>query len=332
MKWLILLLSFPALAASTPENLMTRLKSARAAYEKSNYDGVIQLLNPYSAELPNPGLMILANSYSKRGLYVDEVRVLRILAANNEKNYEAQMLLGQGLEKEALKTKDPDAAKRIQIEAVQVLRTVFHMRPQFKQGFDSLFSLLVRMKADSDARDILQEGLDRYGHRPELMKEMCRLDSTGGFVSQALMSCREAIKLSPNVPDNYVYLSQSFFDQKENNSAEKELMNAARRFPASEFIQWSTGTVFLKKKNYPVSARYYGQAVQADPTSSRAAYGYAQALFESGQEKQALQVFKKACKMDPEKVVEPFLAAASRLRQKGDVMATAYQEAASDCH
>jgi tetratricopeptide (TPR) repeat protein len=206
------------------------------------------------------------------------------------------------------------------------------MRPKFKPAFDSLYALLVEMKASGDARDTLVEGLEKFGHRPELMKEMCRLDSTDGYVTQALQSCREAIHLAPTYPDNYVYLSQSFFDQKENVQAEQELVGAAKRFPASEFVQWSTGTVFMKKKNYPVSVRYYGQAVKADPNSSRAAFGYAQALFESGKEKEALDVFRRACKMDPATVVEPFFAASSRLRQKGNPLATEYKEAASGCH
>lgn len=336
MKTVILFIISMVTLAAAPKTdnaaLVSRLKNASIEYEKSDYAKVIELLNPYSEELPNPGLMILANSYSKRSLYNDEVRILRVLAGKNERNYQALMLLGQGLEKQALVTKDADAAKKLRIEAVQIYRNVFHMNPKFKTGFDSLYSLLLLLKADSEARDILQEALERYGHTPVLVKEMCRLDSTGGFVSQAMNSCRESIKLSPNTPDSYVYLSQSFFDQKENNSAERQLVGAANRFPASEFVQWSAGTVFLKKKNYPTSARYFGQAVKADPTSARATFGYAQALYESGQEKEALPVFKKACKMDPATVVEPFFAAASRLRQKGSPLAAAYKEGASGCH
>lgn len=330
--FLISTTAFAAPAKTDDGALTNRLRAASADYEKANYAKVTELLNPYSEELPNPGLMILANSYSKRGLYADEVRVLRVLAGKNEKNYQAQMLLGQGLVKQSLITKEADAAKKLQVEAVQLFRNVFHMNPKFKAGFEALYALLLQMKANSEARDILQEALERYGHLPPLVKEMCRLDSTGGFVTQALTSCREAIKMSPNSPDVYVYLSQSFFDQKENNSAERELVGAARRFPASEFVQWSAGTVFLKKKNFPASARYFGQAVKADPNSARAVYGYAQALYESGQEKEALPVYKKACKMDPSTVVEPFFAAASRLRQKGSPLASAYKEGASGCH
>jgi len=332
---LLFLFSMTAFAGAphiTDTALSARLKAASAEYEKSNYPKVIELLNPYSEELPNPGLMILANSYSRRGLYADEVRVLRALAGRNERSYQAQMLLGQGLEKQAMITKDADAAKKMRVEAVQVFRNVFRMNPKYQAGFESLYALLLQIRAASEARDILQEGLERFGHTPALMREMCRLDSTGGFVTQALTSCRESIKLSPNKPDSYVYLSQSFFDQRENNSAERELVGAANRFPASEFVQWSAGTVFLKKKNFPASARYFGQAVKADPNSARATFGYAQSLFEAGQEKEALPVYKKACKMDPATVVEPFFAAASRLRQKGSPLASAYKEGASGCH
>jgi tetratricopeptide (TPR) repeat protein len=322
----------PAPKAVASEAGMARTKLAMTEYAKGNYQKVIDLLNPYSEELNNYGLMLLANAYSKKTLYSDEVRVLHVLAGKNETNYEAQMLLAQGLEKQASVTRDQETKTNIQKDAVQNYRAITNERPKYKPAFDSMLALLIQMNAASEARDTIAEGIQRFGKRPELMKELCRLDSTDGYVDQALTSCREAIKLSPAYPDNYVYLSQSFFDQKENNQAEQQLVNAARRFPASEFVQWSAGTVFLKKKNYPVAVRYYGQALRADPNSERATFGYAQSLFDSGREKEALDYFRKACRMDPTTVVEPFFAASSKLRQKENPLAQSYKEAASACH
>jgi tetratricopeptide (TPR) repeat protein len=277
--------------------------------------------------------MILANSYSKKRKYSDEVRVLKILAGKNESSYQAQMLLGQRLLKEAMASKDPESTKRIEIEAIRAFRVCLKIRPNFKPAFDELLNTLLTHKgAASDARELIAEGVSKFGERPELVMELCRLDAQNGYVTQAVASCRQAKQISPGFPDSYVYLSQALYDQEENTQAEQELVTAAKRFPASEFVQWSAGTVFFRKKNYPVSSRYFGQAVKADPVSSRSQFGYAQSLFESGQEGAALPEFAKACKMDPAIVTDAFFTAGSRLRQKGNKLGEKYKEMAFNCH
>ena len=75
--------------------------------------------------------------------------------------------------------------------------------------------------------------------------------------------------------------------------------------------------MFLKKKNFPVASRYFSAAVKSEPKSSRAHFGYAQALFESGQEKESLEHFIFACKADST-TVDIFLAAGGKLKQKGN--------------
>src|ERR1044072_3210353 len=138
MKWLlsIAFISFSALGAES--SLVLRLKKATIDFGRGDYDAVIKSLNPYSVELPNPGLMILGNSYSKKQKYADEVRVLKILAARNENSYQAQMLLGQGLLKEAMAAKDRDAASKIEIDAIKAFRTCLKLRPNFNPAFDEL--------------------------------------------------------------------------------------------------------------------------------------------------------------------------------------------------
>ncbi len=337
MKKLIVLLCLVSIPAHPAENLRpeVRLRKAMEEYSAAHYDKAIELLNPYSDGLESYALMLLASAYSKKELYGDEIRVLNVMADRDEKSSEARMLLGQAYEKQAMKAKDTEAAKKFNGQAIVAFRESVALRPKFKPAFDSLLAALLESgdpKDAADARDLLADGLERFGHRPELMKEECRLDSMQGFVSQAVRSCREAIHLAPAFPDSYVFLVQSLFDEKEDTSAEHEIVDAAKRFPASEFVQWSAGTVFYRKKNFPVSTRYFGQAVKADPESSRSQFGYAQSLFESGQEKEALPVFQKACTMDPKNVTEVFFTASSRLRNKGNPLGGQYKEAANLCH
>jgi tetratricopeptide (TPR) repeat protein len=326
--WLIFISNF----AWAGDQIAARLKLAQQDYAANRNDKVIALLNPYSEELPSPGLMMLASAYSAIGKYDEEERILRTLVSKNENNYQAYMLLAQSYQKEAAAAKLDADIKKFRVKAIQTFRQCLKLRKTFKPAYDGLLETLIAMKDNNESREVVVEGLTQFGHRPELINQMCRLDATGGFVDQAVTSCREAVTSAPNYPDSYVYLAQALSDQKENIGAEKEIVKAANRFPASEFVQWAAGTVFMKKQNYPVSARYFSQALRADPKSSRAEFGYAQALFESGQTKQALPVYVKACKMEPSLVLEPFLTAASKLRQKGDAeLGQRYKELATTC-
>lgn len=332
MNWLVLLFASLMTFDAAADQIATRLKIASREYEAANYDKVITLLNPYSEELPAPGLMLLASSYSRREKYNDEARILRTLVSKNEKSYQAQMLLGQALQKEAMKITNQAAAEKVQTQAIHTLRTAVQLRPKFKPAFDALLDATKMLGNMTELRELVIEGIDKFGRRPDLLKEICRLDANGGFVAQAVLSCSDAVKSAPTYPDSYVYLAQALSDQNENTKSENAITKAANRFPASEFVQWAAGTVFMKKQNYPVSARYFGQAVKANPQSGRATFGYARALYESGQAKQALPFYVKACKLEPSKVTETFLSDGSRLRLKGDPIGQQYKELATTCY
>src|SRR5262249_22244096 len=131
----------------------------------------------------------------------------------------------------------------------------------------------------------------------------------------AVSNCEESIKISTDYPDHYVFLVQALHDQKEDVRAEKTIVVAAHKFPNSEFVQWAAGTLFLRKKNYPVATRYFEAAAKANPGSGRAQFGLAQARFENGDPKGALDPFIRACKSDAS-TLETFLAATGRLKQQ----------------
>jgi Flp pilus assembly protein TadD len=106
---------------------------------------------------------------------------------------------------------------------------------------------------------------------------------------------------------------------------------AAKKFPQSEFVQWAAGELFLRKKNYPVAARYFQSAVKAKAQSGRAQFGLAKALFESGREEEALEPFTQACKLEPNSI-ETFMAATGRMKQKGrSELTQKYIKASNTC-
>ena len=329
---IVLVIAFNfATAQDVSDEMEGRLKQAKASFDSGKFDKVIELLNPYTDQLDNNGFLMLAMSYSNKKDYANEVRVLNIIANNEEENFKWQMLLAQGYLKQAGAHPNSPKSTDLLTQGIQRLRVTMRLNPKYKPAFDLLLNTFLQQKSNNEARELLSEGIEKFGKRPDLFKELCRLDAVDGYLVQAVEHCRESIRLSPNYPDHYVYLIQALHDQKENIPAEKTAVNAAKKFGQSEFVQWAAGTLFLKKKNFPVATRYFQTALKAKPDCGRCFFGLAQSLFEQGQEQQALDYFVKACKADPS-TGETFHMYAGKMKQTNQRELTAkYVQQANNC-
>ncbi len=314
-----------------PEDIRSRFQLAELYAKENKSDKTIELLNPYTDQLDDKGFLLLAISYSNKKDFANEVRVLNFAVNKDDENYRWHMLLAQAYIKQANETVSEERNAELLTSGIQQLRRVLQIESKYKPAFDLLLSTFLKQKSNNEARELLMEGITKFGRRPEFFRELCRLDSQDGFLVQAVTNCEESIKISTNYPDHYVFLVQALHDQKEDVRAEREIVRAARKFPQSEFVQWAAGTLFLRKKNFPVAARYFQSAAKASPASGRAQFGLAQALFESGDEQGALEPFIKACKYDAA-TLDTFLAATGRLKQKTNSALTAqYVKASNTC-
>nr|HMN68613.1 tetratricopeptide repeat protein [Bdellovibrionales bacterium] len=328
MKWLTLILLFSAQAFAQdiskleaalnrhPDQMSLRLQLAKAHEAAKQPDKVITTLNPYTDQLTPVGFLVLARAYSTKKDYANEVRVFKFLADKDETSFRWQMLMGQAYLKQAHELPEGEGRKTALTNGIRSLRRALALQSRFKPAYDLLLSTLLTNRANNEARELLMEGISKFGARPELYRELCRLDAQDGFLVQAVANCWESINVSPNYPDHYVYFIQALSDQKEDVRAEREVVKAAKKFPRSEFVQWAAGMLFLRQKNYPVASRYFRTAVAAQADSPRSRFGLAQALFENGSEEEALEHFVKACKADA-KTHEAFMMAAGKIRQRG---------------
>lgn len=350
MRTLILAFIFaafpPAFAAETiaqleaklnkqPDNMRIRFALAEMYTKAGNADKTIELLNPYTDQLEDRGFILLAMSYSNKKDFANEVRVLNFALNKDEENYRWHMLAAQAYIKQANDVASEEARAAATTSGIQRLRRVLQLEPKYKPAFDLLLTTFLKQRSNNEARELLIEGVTKFGRRPEFFRELCRLDSQDGFLVQAVSNCQESIKISTNYPDHYVFLTQALHDQKEDVRAEKTIVVAAHKFPKSEFVQWAAGTLFLRKKNYPVATRYFEAAAKANPNSGRAQFGLAQARFENNDPKGALEPFIRACKYDAS-TLETFLAATGKLKQqnggRGDSgLAAEYVRATNTC-
>lgn len=306
-------------------------KSAKAALAQKNYDKVIADLNPYTDEISDTSFLDLATAYAEKSDFTNLVRVFTLLAEKRPKDYHVQYMLADAQLKLAQASKELREKDKNERNAIDSYRQAIKINKEFRPAHQALVNFFSKTGLNHEAREQLNEMLEIFGQRGEVHADLCRLYSNDGFIQQAITHCRRAMALSPQFPESYIYLAQTYFDQKELARAEKTLILAARKFPSSEFVQYGAGEFFLKKNNYPVAAKYLKRAVASEIKSGRSQHALAKAQFETGEYKEAIDHYKAACKVIPAAKAD-FLSAASKLRLKGDRdLASQYTMAAAEC-
>ncbi len=296
-----------------PDNLKVRSQLAELFYQEKNFTKVVELLNPYSEQIPISSYLILAGAYSELNQHDQEVRILKAVVDKDKKNYQSHYILGNAYIQWAKQTEDLSRKKDIRTKAIGSLRQSIELNKKFKPSYDLLLNMFIDNTENYEARTLLNDMIQQFGKRPTFLNDKCRLLTLDGYLNQAIDECKRAIMVSKKYPDNYVYLAQAYFDKGEEKQSERMLKIAAKRFPQSEAAQWAAGEFYQKKKNFPVSNRYFGAAVKADPTSLRANRSYATTLMEVGQPEKALKYFIDACKDDPN-IRSDIATAAAKLR------------------
>ncbi len=324
-------LKLEALLKENPDSLAHRELLAEEYFRAKQYDRVTSLLNPYTNVISTTALLNLASAFRAQKNYSSQVQVIRLVVRKDPESHQPHTILGHALLELAKNTRDPESQKKFQDEAIGSLRSSIRIRPDYKPAYDSLLNFFVENKNNYESRVLAQDMLKRFGQRPELLSELCRLYSTDNYLDQAIESCRAAIQSAPNSTDNHVYLALAYRDSKKESLAAQTLVKAAKKFPQSEFVQRSTGEYYFEQKNYPVAARYYQQAVVIEPKSAASHLGLAQSLFESEKIDESLPHFIKACELDSTKV-SGILEAAAKVRQKGQtVLASKFSNGGYSC-
>jgi len=300
-----------------PPDIQAREALAEAELKLNHNDRVVELLNPYTDVASPHGYITLSRAYAKKKDYASLVRILILLSEKSKDDYLVQFMLGDARLKLAQILKDEQAKRDMEAQAISDFRTVIRLKKNFLPAYDALTNYFIIRDANHEAREILSDLLKVTKRNARAYQDLCRLFAIDGYLSQAVQHCLRAIQYNKNVPDNYVYLAQAYFDQQEVTKAEKALIQAAQKFPNSEYVQYGAGSYYYQKKNYPVAAKYFKRAVASDQKSGRSQRGLANSLFELKEYVEAIPHFTAACEADKSYITD-VLTAASRLRQIGE--------------
>jgi tetratricopeptide (TPR) repeat protein len=182
-----------------------------------------------------------------------------------------------------------------------------------------------------EARNVVSDMIKVFGPQPELSTALCRLYALDDYNEKTVEMCQEAIDKAPSVPENHMYLGLALKNRDQGEKAHKVLTGAAKRFPASEPVQWAMGELSASNKDFVGAYNYYKKACAADPRSARAWVGYGSSAFELQKYNEALVAFVKGCKADRTQTKE-FRSAIGRLRVRKDATWQAkFEMAINEC-
>lgn len=283
-----------------------KIDEALQAEKKKDYKRMIEILQPYADRLSRRGLMTLARAGKGVGDSTLEIKTLQLCLAKNPNDYVIQTQLGDSLAR--MKRSD---------DAVAAFQAAIALNKKFEPAYDGLWTELEKAREFYEARSVLNDMLKLFGEKPKYYSALCRLYSFDDYLDKATEMCRLAIQKDPKHADNYVHLAVSLRDQEGAADAQKLLASAAKRFPASESVQTTTGSLYLDKKDYAIAYRYFKQATKADPNSTRAWQGLANTAFELQKNDEALEAYGRACAID-RKMTKDLRAAISKLRARKD--------------
>lgn len=313
-----------AAAATAPKVIDDDVKKAVAdavkAEKAKKPDEVVKLLKDKLDRLDRKGLFLLARAYRAQESYQNEYHVLEQIYSANAQDYVVKTQLADSL----LKQKKAE-------EAIVAYREAKAINKEYKPAYDGLWKALELSKDSYEARLALHDMVKTFGSEKKSSAELCRLYSAENFLEKAIELCRSAIETDPENPDNYVHLGMSLRDEEKPDEASEILSKAAKRFPASEWVQSAAGDMRIAKKDYAQAYVLYKAGAKADAKSARSWAGLAKSAHELQKYEEALNAFKISCKLDRKQSIQIRAAATDLGKSKNSEWQDKYAEAAFNC-
>lgn len=309
-------------APATPAPVVSEtnvLATAETAFKKGDYDKVTDLLWKNIDKLDRKSLLLLAVTHEKKKEPAQMIKVTNILTEKNPKDYEALYLSGSAY----LMMPKKDS------EALEALKACLEINPKYQPAYEKLAEMYEKKKNNYELRILYQDMLDNIGHKPEFLTKLCDINTKDNQEDQALATCKEAIQKDPKIAENHVNLGLTQLHAGDTDEAKKSLKLAADAHSKSEYAQYTYANLLEEQKSYLEASKYYQVGTVADAKSSRCWLGYAKSSFELHKYEQALDAYKKACKLDQKTAVN-FRKATTALRNTKESTWTKQFEAASE--
>ena len=306
--------------AQSPEKTApTSIATAESLFKSGKYSEVTDLLWKSIDKLDRKSMILLAVAHEKKNEPANMSKVATMLTTKNEKDYEAHYLLGTA-----------QFMSKKNSEALESLKTALEINPKYQPAYEKLAQMYLEKKNTYELRIVYQDMMDKIGSKPAFLNKLCELNTVLDYQEdQALLYCKDAISKDPKNADNYVYMGLVQKNGGDDAKSKATLKSAADSHSKSEFAVYTYANLLDEQKSYLEAAKYYQACVSADQKSARCWVGVAKTSFEIRKFDQALEAFKKACKLD-RKNAATFRKATTTLRNSKDLSWVQPYETASE--
>lgn len=274
--------------SKTPSNREIRLRLASFYLRINKPQKTIELLKEHTEQLSMKGLSLLADAYSKEGLFKSELGILQIMQSNEEKNLEIKMRMAHVYRK----------LEENNIKAIQMYREIILVNDFYLPAYQELERIFDKDKNRYEQKAILEVMVKKFDKNPTFMGRLCKLYFEENYNESALETCKKAIVLNKISADNHVYLGLTYKKMEHKEQSEKILLRAAKEFQDSEYAQWAVGQMYYETNKYTKAYDYFEKSVKLNPSSSRSFVSLAQCALALGKYEVALNSFVSACKID----------------------------------
>lgn len=295
-----------AAIARNEKDIPSRVKLAEILKKKKDFDGMVGVLRPQNENLDRRGMLLLAEGYKGKKDYLNQVRVLELLLAQNRKDYYVQNAVGDAY---VLNGKTDEAVEKFQESR--------KLNPNFLPTYKSLLALYQAKNENYEARNLLTDMVKVFGPKPEFYHELCRLYSIDGYLEKSADTCRAAILKDAKFAPSHMYYAQTLWDQEKKDDALRILKQAAKQFQTSEDVQDAAGEMTFNTGDFANSFKFFSQCIKQHPKSSKCYLGYAKSAFELQKYPESLDGFAALCKLDNSTLGE-FRKALANLRMKNE--------------
>ena len=249
-------------------------------------------------------MRLLAKAYTQTNDSLQAIRVLQFLVSQNKNDYVSFARLGEAY----------FSANKID-QSITNYQKAIKINPRYQEAYELLLASLEKQNKRYDVKELLIDMIKLFGEKPDLLSKICRVYYEDGILTEAFQYCKRSIEKAPSVPDNHVLLSLTYKDRGNKKRALAIVQSAAKRFPASEYAQYTAAQMNEENKNTGAAYNFFKRGTEADQSAFRSWLGLAKSAFDIRKYGESLAAFKRACKLNRTNTVQEFRNAASKLKK-----------------
>lgn len=272
-----------------PTNMTLIAGLAREFMRQGDYQKAGLLLWNQIDKLEQRDMVLLAQVHQKAKQTGELKKIAEIMIGRDAKSSVAYYYLAMAYDRR--NPKERDLYKNNLLKSLE-------LDPRNRDAINTLAEYYIEQNNLFEVRSLYADSLKVMKKDPQLTSQLCEAVSLDSLHSETKTICAEAMKVSPSVAENYVYMGISMKEQEKWDEAYKWFQSASEKFPESEFALICLAEAQMHKKDFVAVYQAYKSASEVDPASERALLGYAMSSAEIKKLPESVAAFKKLCSIN----------------------------------